>query len=212
MNETIINALSWRYAVQSFDTSKKVSEADLRTILESGRLSASSFGLEPWKFIVVENSELRTKLAAAGYGQAKITEASHLIVIARRTDTRENIVAERIARTATIQGVTESALDGFKQMLDGTVAGRDDAALDTWNRSQTYIALGSMMEAASLLKIDNAAMEGFDPKGVDEVLGLSAKHLTATTMLALGYRSEKDEAARRPKVRRDFDEVIEFIK
>lgn len=212
MNETIINALSWRYAVQSFDTSKKVSESDLRTILESGRLSASSFGLEPWKFIVVENPALRTKLAAAGYGQAKITEASHLIVIARRTDARENIVAERIARTAKTQGVTESALDGFKQMLDGTILGRDDAALDTWNRSQTYIPLGSMMEAASLLKIDNAAMEGFDPKGVDEALGLTAKHLTATTMLALGYRSEKDEAAKRPKVRRNFDEVVEFVK
>jgi hypothetical protein len=155
MNETIINALSWRYAVQSFDTSKKVSEADLRTILESGRLSASSFGLEPWKFIVVENSELRTKLAAAGYGQAKITEASHLIVIARRTDTRENIVAERIARTATIQGVTESALDGFKQMLDGTVAGRDDAALI--QKHNTEILVNNAREDLEFLNIIHGA-------------------------------------------------------
>ncbi len=212
MNEKIISALSWRYAVQSFDKTKKVSDADLKTILESARLSASSFGLEPWKFIVVTNPEVREKLKAVGYGQPKITEASHLIVVARRTDTRENIALERISRTAKIQGVPETALDGFKQMLDGTISGRDDAALDTWNRSQTYIALGSMMEAASLLNIDNAAMEGFDPKGVDEVLGLTAKHLAVTTMLALGYRSEADEAAKRPKVRRNFDEVVEFVK
>ena len=211
MNEKIISALNWRYAVQSFDKTKKVSDADLRTILESARLSPSSFGLEPWKFIVVENPDVRAKLAAVGYGQPKITEASHLVVVARRTDAREAIVGERIARTAKIQGVDASALDGFKQMLDGTIASRDDAALDVWNRSQTYIALGMMMETASLLGVDNAAMEGFDPKGVDEVLGLSTKHLTATTLLALGYRGE-DESATRPKVRRDFDDVVEFVK
>lgn len=212
MNEKITSALSWRYAVQAFDKSKKVSDADLTTILESARLSASSFGLEPWKFIVVENPDIRAKLAVVGYGQPKITEASHLIVVARRTDARENIVSERILRTATIQGVDAAMLDGFKQMLDGTVLGRDDAALDVWNRCQTYIALGSMMETASLLGVDNAAMEGFDPKGVDEVLGLTAKHLTATTLLAIGYRSESDEAAKRPKVRRSVEEVIEYVK
>jgi nitroreductase len=211
MNEQIISALSWRFAVQTYDASKKVSDSDITTILESARLSASSFGLEPWKFIVVTNPEVRAKLRVAGYDQSKITDASHLVVIARRTDMRENIVAERIARTATIQGVPEAMLDGFKKMLDGSVSRLDDVALDSWAKAQTYIALGSMMETASLLKIDNAAMEGFDPKGVDEVLGLSAKHLTVTTMLALGYRGA-DESAKRPKVRREFSEVVEFVK
>lgn len=211
MNEQIISALQWRYAVQAFDASKKVSDADLRTILESARLAPSSYGLEPWKFIVVENPEMRAKISQAGYGQPKITEASHLIVIARPTDARSHIVQDRIARTAKIQHVDESALDGFKQMLDGTILGRDDAALDAWNKSQTYIALGMMMETASLLKIDNAAMEGFDPKGIDEALGLTAKNLTTTTMLAIGYRGE-DVSATRPKVRREFDEVVEFVK
>lgn len=211
MNEQIISALSWRYAVQAFDATKKVSDKDLKTILESARLAPSSFGLEPWKFIVVENPDMRAKVSQAGYGQPKITEASHLIVIARPTDSRSHIVSDRIARTAKIQQMEVSALDGFKQMLDGTVGGKDDAALDAWNKSQTYIALGIMMETASLLQIDNAAMEGFDPKGVDEVLGLSAKHLTTTTMLAIGYRGE-DVSAPRPKVRREFDEVVEFVK
>ncbi len=212
MKENIISAMNWRYATQTFDTSKKVSPEDFETILESGRLSASSFGLEPWKFIVVENPETRKALSAPAYGQSKVTDASHLIVIARRTDARENIVAERIARTAKAMNVPESSFADFKAMLDGTVGGRDDQALDTWLRSQVYIPLGSMMETASLLQIDNAAMEGFDPKEVDAVLGLAEKNLTSTVMLALGYRSKEDATATRPKVRRAFDEVVEFIK
>lgn len=211
-NEQIVSALNWRYAVQAFDKTKKVSAEDVHTILEAGRLAPSSYGLEGWKFIVVESPELREKVKAAGYGQPKITDASHLIVIARRTDARATIVNERIARTAKVTGAPESALKGFKDMLDGTVAMRDDAALDMWIRSQTYIPLGIMMETASLLKIDNAAMEGFDPKGVDEALGLTAMNVTATSLLAIGYRSGDDEAAARPKVRRDFDEVVQFLK
>jgi nitroreductase len=211
MQEQIVKALGWRYAVQSFDSAKKVSEGDLKTILESGRLAPSSFGLEPWKFIVVENPETRTKLQAVSYGQPKVTEASHLIVIARRTDAREHIVRERIERTMKIQGQDMESLAGFKEMLDGVIASRDDSALDIWNARQAYIALGMMMETASLLGIDNAAMEGFDPKGVDEVLGLGAKNLTATVMLSLGYRGT-DAAADRPKVRRAFDEAVEFAK
>lgn len=211
MQEQIVKALEWRYAVQSFDSAKKVSEGDLKTILESGRLAPSSYGLEPWKFIVVESPEVRERLQAVSYGQPKVSEASHLIVIARRTDAREKIVSERIARTATIQNMEESALVGFKEMLDGVVAGRDDVSLDAWNARQTYIALGVMMETASLLGIDNAAMEGFDPRGVDEILGLKEKNLTATVMLAVGYRGT-DAVADRPKVRRSFDEVVEFVK
>lgn len=211
MQEQILKALEWRYAVQSFDPTKKVGEGDLKTILESGRLAPSSYGLEPWKFIVVENPEVRERLQSVSYGQPKVSEASHLIVIARRTDAREKIVSERISRTATIQNMEESALDGFKEMLDGVVAGRDDASLDAWNARQAYIALGMMMETASLLGIDNAAMEGFDPKGVDDVLGLAKQNLTATIMLAVGYRGA-DASADRPKVRRSFDEVVEIVK
>ncbi len=211
MQEQIAKALGWRYAVQSFDSAKKVSDSDLKTILESGRLAPSSFGLEPWKFIVVENAETRAKLQSVSYGQPKVTEASHLIIIARRTDAREHIVRERIERTAAIQEQDVESLAGFKEMLDGVIASRDDAALDAWNARQAYIALGMMMETASLLGVDNAAMEGFDPKGVDEALGLQEQNLTATVMLSIGYRGV-DVSADRPKVRRAFDEVVEFVK
>jgi nitroreductase len=208
--ENIIQALNWRFAARVFDSAKKVSDADLHTILEAGRLAPSSFGIEPWHFFVIENPDLRAKLREVGYGQPKITDASHLIVIARRTDARENIVRELLARTAQAQHVEASSLDGLKNMVDGAVAGRDDVALDTWIRSQSYIPLGIMIQTASMLGIDNGPMEGFDPAGVDAILGLAEKHLTATTMLALGYRGA-DEGASRPKVRRAFDDVVTFI-
>lgn len=208
----ILDALHWRAAVQSFDPAKKISSTDLETILESGRLAPSSFGLEAWKFIVVENQALRQAIQGASYGQPRVTGASHLIVIARRTDVRQSIAAERIDRTAKIQEQPVESLAGFRQMLDGVIASKDDASLDRWIACQTYIPLGIMMETASLLGIDNAAMEGFDPQAVDTVLGLGDQHLTTTTLLALGYRHQNDEAAKKPKVRRPVEEVTLVVR
>ncbi len=212
MQEQIVKALEWRYAVQSFDPSKKVSEGDLKAILESGRLAPSSIGTEPWKFIVVENPELREKIKGASYGQPKVTEASHLIVLARRTDVRENIARERLERTARIQNQPIESLNGLKQMLESNIAGRDDASLDSWAGYQSYIALGMMIETAALLGVDAGPMEGFDSKAVDDILGLAGERLAATSILSLGYRSADDRAASRPKVRRSFDEVVKFMK
>lgn len=211
MEQSITKALAWRFAVRTFDTTKTIAKEDLTTILESGRLAPSSFGIEPWKFIVVENKDVRAQLRTAGYNQPKITDAAVLIVIARRTDMRAHIMDELVARTAKTQDVTTESLSGFKKMLDGAVAGKDDAELDAWARAQTYIPLGTMIAAASLLNIDSGPMEGFDPVKVGEILGLDAKNLNATTMLALGYRGD-DAGAARPKVRRDFESVVEFIK
>ncbi len=200
-----------RYAVQTFDATKRVSDEDLRTILEAGRLSPSAFGVEPWRFVVVENAEIRAKLREASYGQSKVTDASHLIVIARRTDAREKIVDELIERTAKTQGKDPSELAGLRQMVEGGISAKDDAQLDAWVRAQTYIPLGVMVETAALLGVDSGPMEGFDPAAVDAILGLADQHLTATTMLALGTRGD-DHAASRPKVRRAFEEATAFVR
>jgi nitroreductase len=211
MKEQIVEALKWRYAVQVFDSAKKVSEKDLNTILESGRLAPSSYGFEPWKFIVVENPELRLKLREAAYGQAKVSEAAQLIVLAWRTDGRQNIIRERIERTTKTYGVGAEALNDFQNMMQGSIDRQTDDALAADMKAQTYIALGIMMETASLLGIDNAPMGGFDAAKVDEILGLKEKNLSAAVFLALGYHGQ-DTAAERPKVRRSFSEVVEFIK
>jgi nitroreductase len=205
--EEILKAMNWRYATQVFDKEKKVSEEDIHSILEAARLSPSPFGIEPWKFLVIENPELRAKVGK----QPKMTEASHLIIITYRTDVLENITKERLERTAKIQNQKIEELDGLKKSIETTIQKKyTEGNLEHWVRSQSYIPLGIMIETASLLGVDNGPMEGFDPQTVDEVLGLKEKNLKSLTMLALGYRGE-DPASLRPKVRRAFDEVVEFI-
>ena len=206
----IIEALKNRYATKAFDINKKVSDSDLQTILESARLAPSSFGIEAWKFLVVNNPEIRAQLRAAGYDQPKFTDASHLIVLARRTDS-ENISNELIDRTAAIQGKTVEDLAGLKQMVDGSIAFKTATnTFDSWVAAQTYIALGMMIETAALVGIDTCPMEGFDAQKVDEIIGLADKKLAAVSILALGYRGD-DTHATLPKTRRDFNEVVEVI-
>ncbi len=205
--EEILQALSWRYATQVFDKEKKVDEEDIHTILEAARLSPSPFGIEPWKFLIIKNPELRAKVGK----QPKMTEASHLIVITYRTDVVENITRERLERTAKIQNQKIEELDGLKKSIESTIQKKEvEGSLESWIRSQSYIPLGIMIETASLLGIDNGPMEGFDPQTVDEMLELKEKNLKSLTMLALGYRGE-DPTALRPKVRRSFDEVVEIM-
>jgi nitroreductase len=208
MKKEIIIALEKRYAVKSFDKSKKVSVEDLKIILESGRLAPSSLGLEPWKFIVVQNEELRAKIRVASYDQTKVTDASCLIVIAYRTDSAK-LVSETIERTAKIQNKTKEELAPLERMLDGAMS-RQEAEKMAWIKAQTYIALGMMIETASLLGIDNCPMEGFDSKQIDSILGLKEKNLSTATILAIGYRGD-DVYASKPKVRRTYDEVVEII-
>lgn len=211
MQEKILEAMNWRYAVKVFDPSKKITEEQLNSVLQAGRLSPSAIGIEPWKFIVVENAELRQKLRAASYDQSKVTDATYLIIIARRTDVRENIAKELIERTAEIQNVKPEDLDPLKQMAEGGIARMDDHALDAWAKAQTYIPLGIMVETAALMGIDAGPMEGFSNEQVDAILGLKEKNLASTTILTLGYRGE-DPAAKRPKVRRRFEDVVAFVK
>ena len=208
--QNIIDALNWRYAVKAFDPAKKVSDEDFRAILESGRLAPSSFGIESWKFIVVENPELRAKLRAVSYDQPKVTDAAHIVVIAGRTDVTA-LAGELVERTARIQGIDPSALDGLKGMVDGSIASMSAEKALSYSREQTFIALGMMVETAALLGVDAGPMGGFDQAGVDALLGLTEKNLTACSMIAVGYRGD-DESAKRPKVRRAFDEVVEFVR
>lgn len=208
-NNKLVEALNWRFAVNEFDTLKKVSEDDINTILESARLAPSSFGIEPWKFVVVKNKEVREKLRAAGYDQPKITDASHLVVITYRTD-KENLSQELIKRKSLATGKVESDLEGLKGMVDGTISSKSDDEFISWSKAQTYIPLGIMVETASLLAVDSGPMEGFEPSKVDEILGLKEKNLSAATMIVFGYRGE-DDGALVPKTRRPFDEAVEVV-
>jgi nitroreductase len=209
--KTIIDALNWRYSVKVFDPNKKVSDEDLHTILEAGRLAPSAQGLEPWTILVVENPQARAGVRAGTFDQPKVTDASHLIVIARRRDTRENMVADRVARIALASGVDPATLADARTALAASLGSMDDETLDNWNARQAYLPFGFMMFAAALLGIDVGVAGIGDQAAVDAALDLPAKNLTANAVLAVGYRGD-DAAALRPKVRRSFEDAVMFVK
>jgi len=206
----IIEVLNWRYAVKIFNKEKKVDEEDIHTILESARLSPSSLGLEPWKFFIIKDPIVRAKIFEVSK-QPKVTDASHLIVITYRTDIETGVLTDRLERTAKTQNQKIEELDNYKNFLKDTLGKQKELdELEPWIKAQAYIPLGIMIQTASLLGVDNGPMEGFKADKVDEILGLKEKNLKSVTMLALGYRGE-DPASIKPKIRREFDEVVEVI-
>ena len=204
----IIEALKWRYATQAFGTEKKLSEAEVDTVLEALRLAPSSFGLQPWKFIVVNNKEIRAKLREAGYGQPKITDASHLIVLAIRKNIDDAFVDKYVELTAQTRNVTVESLKGFGDAMKGSIIALAPEARNEWSTRQVYLALGVLLAAAAAEGIDAGPMEGFDPKKFDEILGLEALGLETKVIVALGHRAPTDVMALAHKVRFPREEVF----
>ncbi len=209
--EEILKALNWRSAIKIFDPEKKLKEDEIRFILEVGRLAPSSSGFEPWKFIVVKDKTLREKLYEVSFNQSKVKDASDLIVITYRTDLAQNGVKDLINRTANIEGKKEEELQNFKKAKEDALNIKiADGTLEEWAQAQTYIPLGMMIETAALLGIDATPMEGFEAEKVDQILKLPEKNLKSITMLVLGKRGD-DPYSKNKKVRRDFEDVVEFI-
>jgi nitroreductase len=208
----ILHKLHWRYATKEFDPEKKLTEDEVHTILESGRLAPSSYGLQPWKFIVVENPEIRAKLRDAAYGQAQITDASELVVLCRLSCIGSDHVSKYVESTAKIQEVPIENLDGYKQMMIGALEGKSTEELENWMARQVYIALGFMLHTAALMEIDTCPMEGFDPKKFDEILGLEALGVSAVVLCTLGHRKGSDETSAKTKSRFEKEEVVHVVR
>lgn len=207
----IPQALQRRYATKAYDTSKKISDTDLNTILESLRLAPSSFGVQAWKFLVVNNPTIREKLQAASWGQPQLTTASHIVVLLAKKDYTEKDVDEYMADVAATRWLNVANLDWFKNAILGAISHRSQAEKETRNKKQTYIALGFGLLTAAHLGIDTTPMEWFDPKQYDEILGLTDSEYTTSVVLALWYRSSEDQTQHYKKVRFSSDKVISFI-
>jgi nitroreductase len=166
-------------------------------------------GLQPWKFIVVQENGLREKLAAASWGQSQPVECSHFVVFAGRRGLDGTDVERHVARTAEVRGVSRDSLKGYADMLHGgTGRGRDLGILDNWMANQVYIALGAFMTAASILGVDTCPMEGLEPATYDSILGLARQGYGTLCACAAGYRSSDDKYAKLPKVRFKPEDVI----
>jgi len=205
----LLAQLNWRYATKQFDPNRKISALDLAALEEALLLTASSGGLQPWKFIVVTDAAVRAKLRPASYGQAQISDASHLVVFASKNNFSEADVDAHIKHVAEVQGAPIEALALLRGMLvGGIVKAQDEPARNAWARNQAYIALGNLLTSAALLGIDACPMEGFDRAQYDEILGLKAKGFAAAVIATLGYRSPADKYAAAPKVRFAKEQVF----
>ena len=206
----VIEKLSARYAVKKFDATKKIADATWSAIEESLRLTPSSFGLQPWKFIVVRNAELRETLQGHSWNQNQITTASHLVVLAAKKNVTPADVQEYIAAISETRGVPAEALNQYRDMMLGFISQLDSTSMSAWTAKQAYIALGFVLETAALLDVDSCPMEGFDKATYNELLGLNNTDYTATVVCTLGYRAADDGTAAAKKVRYSHDRVIEY--
>ncbi len=207
----LMQALNWRYATKTFDASKKVSDDVFANLMEAARLAPSSYGLELWKFVVVDNAELRAKIREVAWNQGQVTDASHLVVLCRQATATADDVEKFVKYTAEVRGMDVSALDGYKQMMLGAVAGMDEDKKANWMGKQVYLALGFLLAAAAEAGVDACPMEGFDPTKVDEILGLDKMGLKSVVLCPVGYRSAEDKYGMAKKVRKPASEVVVHI-
>ncbi|MES2476192.1 MAG: NAD(P)H-dependent oxidoreductase [Verrucomicrobiota bacterium] len=210
--QQLIDALQWRYATKLFDPKRRISSEDWATLEQALILTPSSVGLQPWKFLVVEDPELRAKLQPASWGQPQIVEASHLVVFATRSHFNETDLDNHIRRSAEVRGTSPDTLAPLREMaLNAIVNGMDDAQRKAWAFNQTYIALGNLLTSAALLGIDACPMEGIVREKYDSILNLQEHGLTTAMVATLGYRANNDKYASLPKVRFSHEEVITHL-
>lgn len=207
-----LDALRRRYATKRFNPQGKLPEDVWQTLLESLRLAPSSFGLQPWKFFIVEGSSLREKIRAAAWNQPQIVEADKLVVFALKKDLNVTDVDFFVDRITQVRGIPRAALEDYRGMMVGHLQNPPPGfEVNAWSARQVYIALGFFLETAALLGVDACPMEGFDKKKIDELLGLPAKGYQSVVLAAAGYRSDTDTFAQAAKVRYTPAEVIETI-
>jgi len=201
----------WRYATKKFDASKKVSAQDLDTLLEATRLSASSYGLQPYHIYVISDQEIKEKLKPASWGQSQITDASHIIVFANSTDFDADLVDSYLENVSETRNIPQEGLKGYGDFMKSKLLDLPTESKAYWTTKQVYLAFGNAMQAAAELKIDTCPMEGFEPEKYNEVLGLNDKNQNAAVVLAIGYRSEEDETQHYAKVRKSKEELFTHL-
>ena len=205
----LLHRLQWRYAVKRFDASKKIPQHHWEALENALVLSPSSYGLQPWKFIVVNDPQTRQDLLRVSMGQRQVVDSSHLVVFAARTDITAEDVGHWLERVAEIREVPLAGLNHIRQVIAGDlVTGPRHQIAAEWAKRQAYLSLGVFITSAAMLGVDTCPMEGFDPAGYDQILGLKALGYTTAVIATAGYRSDEDHSATEAKVRFPVAEVV----
>lgn len=203
-----INDAKWRYATKKFDATKKVSTEDFETLKEAIQLSASSYGLQPYKVFIIENPEIRAKIQPAAWGQTQIVDASHLLVFANITNFGDAEIDAYIKNLSETRGIPVESVQGYADFMKSKITTLPEEARNVWTAKQTYLALGNLLNAAAELKIDVTPMEGFEPAAVNEILGFDQLGLNASLIATIGYRHEEDATQHYAKVRKSNEELF----
>jgi nitroreductase len=203
-----IESLKWRYAVKKFDSNKILSVTQIETLKEAFNLTATSYGLQPLKLVVINNNNIQKKLVAASFNQPQVLEASHLLVICIPKKYAITEVEEYFNLLKKIRATPDAILDPFKTFLTADISKKTQEELLVWNRNQAYIALGNLLTVCAVEQIDACPMEGFVPAKYDEILGLEKHNLTATLVLPVGFRAEDDYMKDLKKVRKNLEDVV----
>lgn len=207
----IIEDLNWRYATKRY-INQEVPQAQIDTLLESIRLTATSLGLQPFEIYDIRSTDIREKMREAAYNQPQLTEASHVFVFAVWTQITEEMVDQYLQFIADTRNREISQLAGFRKSIMGFLGDKSTEEIIKWSSNQAYIALGKAMVAAAQMRIDSTPMEGFNRDAVDELLGLRDKNLHAAVMFTVGYRdTENDPLAGAQKVRKAIHQIHRVI-
>ena len=207
-----IEKLHNRYACKKFDSTKKLSQDQLEIAKEALRLAPSSYGAQPFKYVIVENPEVRAALVEHSWGQQQVKDASHLFVLCYDVNgLNEAGVNNFMQLVADTRGQKVEDLKGFRDMVLNTANALSDEQKENWQSRQLYIALGQLMAVLAIEGIDSCPMEGFVNEKYDEILGLKEKGLKSVVTIPVGFRAEDDHYAGAPKVRKPQDEMFEII-
>jgi len=212
-NEQLNRALEWRYATKAFDASQQIPAATWATLERALVLSPSSFGLQPYKFLVITDPAVRAKLMPATWGQKQVVDCSHYVVFVARTSLGAEHIDDFINRIAEVRGITAASLQSYREMMTGSLIGGGTLSkmIPEWAARQAYIAIGNLMTSAALLGVDACPIEGFEPGKYDDILGLKGSGFASSVCCALGYRSASDKYATLPKVRLAEAQLIQHI-
>ncbi|HEY9826294.1 MAG TPA: NAD(P)H-dependent oxidoreductase [Stenomitos sp.] len=208
--ETLTDALQWRYATKQFDPTKTISDEVWSTLADALVLTPSSYGLQPWKFLVVTSPELKAQLKPFSWNQSQVTDCSHYVVFTIKKNLTADHVDHFVARMAEVRQTPVESLTPYRNMMvSDVINGPRSFNVNDWATRQVYIALGNFMTSAALLGVDTCPMEGIEPVNYDKVLGLHSSGFTTVVSCAAGYRAETDKYAELAKVRFPAAEMIE---
>lgn len=206
-----IEALQKRYSVKKFDKNRGIPPKILKNILEAGKLSASSLGLQPYKIFVIESEEIKEKLIPAFYNPSQISTCSHLVVIVSKKNIENHYLNGYFTHISKVRNVEQESLQGFRKNIDVFVENLSENESLNWAEKQGYIVLGNLMFAAALENVDSCPMEGFKQKTIEEILNLDTENEKVTVTLGLGYRAEDDVFQNMKKVRKPDEKLFRFL-